>query len=326
MKRPAYQHYVGDWHGDMELQGCSLAARGLWIEMLGLMHMGTPYGHLTVKGKDMAQKDTLIGYLAGWTGIAREDVSNALSELEGAEVFSYTSDGIAYSRRMVRDEEIRQARANGGVKSQEHPNVPRKKDVVLGNPLRTTTKDTLSVEDEVEDESKSVAVVSKKYAPPKDSDIRLALIARRHPALSHLKDHEIPHPIVTAIMKAVDDECQNTGIDESAALELIDAGTARHIGQAIACKKQDFIKSAEKFWTPYHEYRTDFRYGQREQLSSEQRKKSATRTSLTAALEEAGFDSSVVGPDSAGRTRGNPVEGNVPLLADGASRISGKVD
>jgi hypothetical protein len=50
VKRPAFQWYPGDWRRDTALQSCSIAARGLWVEMLNLMHDGEPYGHLTAGG------------------------------------------------------------------------------------------------------------------------------------------------------------------------------------------------------------------------------------------------------------------------------------
>ena len=36
-KLPAIHFYVGDWKKDVGLQSCSIAARGLWFEMLLMM-------------------------------------------------------------------------------------------------------------------------------------------------------------------------------------------------------------------------------------------------------------------------------------------------
>jgi hypothetical protein len=49
--RPAFQSYPGDWRRDTALQTCSLAARGLWIEIVCLMHEGEPYDCLRVGAK-----------------------------------------------------------------------------------------------------------------------------------------------------------------------------------------------------------------------------------------------------------------------------------
>lgn len=123
MKRPSFQFYPGDWMHDTALRSCSLEARGLWIDMLCLMHQGQPYGHLTV-----GQKRIELPVLARMVGATDKAVKKSLAELEDAGVFTRTSAGIIYSRRMVRDEEIRQVRAAGGVKSLDHPNVPKQKE------------------------------------------------------------------------------------------------------------------------------------------------------------------------------------------------------
>lgn len=123
MKRPSFQFYPGDWLRDPALRACSSAARGLWIDMICLLHEGQPYGHLTLNGKDI-----LPPILARILGADVKDILTWLDELESVGAFSRTESGTIYSRRMVRDEEIRQARASGGVKSLQNPNVPRRKD------------------------------------------------------------------------------------------------------------------------------------------------------------------------------------------------------
>lgn len=134
MKRPSFQWYPGDWLSKPEVRACSIAARGLWIDMICLMHEGEPYGHLTIRGKVV-----LPNILARITGTTVEEVETLLAELEGLGVFSRTEDGIIYSRRMVQDERIRQTRAEGGFKSLDNPNVPKPK-TTEGIPSVTTSK------------------------------------------------------------------------------------------------------------------------------------------------------------------------------------------
>ena len=57
MARPSYQFYPGDWRRDTALQACSIAARGLWIEMMNVMHDGEPYGHLTAGGVPISDQE-----------------------------------------------------------------------------------------------------------------------------------------------------------------------------------------------------------------------------------------------------------------------------
>ncbi|WP_066735688.1 hypothetical protein [Cupriavidus sp. D384] len=115
MKRPAFQFYPADWRKDTALQGCSLLARGLWHEMLCLMHECEPYGHLSVNGKPMKPAQ-----VARLVGISEKEYQRVLAELIDAGVPSIADDGSVYSRRMVRDEQIREARAAGGKAGSEH--------------------------------------------------------------------------------------------------------------------------------------------------------------------------------------------------------------
>jgi hypothetical protein len=47
---PWMKFYPADWRSDPMLRLCSLAARGLWAEMICLMHEAEPYGSLLVNG------------------------------------------------------------------------------------------------------------------------------------------------------------------------------------------------------------------------------------------------------------------------------------
>lgn len=114
-KRPAFQFYPSDWRKEQNLRLCSPGARALWIDMMCLMHDCEPYGHLTDVGRPMAPE--ALAKLVGETPAA---VRRWFAELGERGVFSVTEDGIAYSRRMVRDEAVREARAAGGQAGAEH--------------------------------------------------------------------------------------------------------------------------------------------------------------------------------------------------------------
>lgn len=97
MPDPWFKFYPTDWRSDPALKMCSLAARGLWIEMIALMHEATPYGHLVVSGR--SPTDTQLAVLAG---ALPAQVSELLGELEAAGVFSRTREGVIFSRKMTR--------------------------------------------------------------------------------------------------------------------------------------------------------------------------------------------------------------------------------
>lgn len=107
--QPWMKFYPRDWRADEKLRMCSLAARGLWMEMLALMHGSERYGHLLINGN--VPTDAQLAVLAGAPAL---EVATLLGELETAGVFSRAATGAIYSRRMTTDErKARNARKNG---------------------------------------------------------------------------------------------------------------------------------------------------------------------------------------------------------------------
>ena len=108
MKRPSFQFYPSYLLRDTALRSCSAGARGLWIDMICFMHECNPYGYLKV-GDKVIHADNL----ARMVGESVEVVQGWLDELQIAAVFD-VDDGVICSRRMIRDEELRQKRSEGG--------------------------------------------------------------------------------------------------------------------------------------------------------------------------------------------------------------------
>lgn len=131
VKRPSFQFYPGDWLRSTDLRSCSIGARGLWIDMICLMHEGVEYGYLKVGSKVILPPN-----LARMVGATLSEVEGWLDELVTAGVVSTDEQGCYLCRRMIRDEEIRVSRAAGGTKG--------------GNPsLVGGTKDNQKVTDKV---------------------------------------------------------------------------------------------------------------------------------------------------------------------------------
>lgn len=116
-RKPWMKWYPADWRADPRLRMCGLAARGLWADMLSLMHEAEPYGHLLVSGT--APTDRQLAKLVGCT---EKECRAALDELKEAGVYSLTVNGVVYSRRMVRDfDKAQKDRSNG--KGGGNPNI-----------------------------------------------------------------------------------------------------------------------------------------------------------------------------------------------------------
>jgi len=123
VKRPAFQFYTGDWQKNAKLRRCSPAARGVWIDVLCLMHDSDEYGVLRWPLKDIANAAgasmSLVrelvskGVLKGADKDAEPYVYRAKHAGKlGEPVVLALPDGgpIWYSSRFVRDEWVRQKR------------------------------------------------------------------------------------------------------------------------------------------------------------------------------------------------------------------------
>jgi len=142
-KRPSFQFYPGDWLRSTDLRSCSVMARGLWMDMICLMHDGTPYGYLKV-GEKIIDAETL----SRMVGIAKNETEILLKELKNTGVVEQDKSGCFYCRRLVKDEKLRKTRAKAGRLGGK-----QKSSKSLAN---TQAKPYQMVEDEDEDEKEDV--------------------------------------------------------------------------------------------------------------------------------------------------------------------------
>jgi hypothetical protein len=97
-RRPWFKFHTQDWRADPALRMCSPAARGLWADMLSLMHEAEPYGFLLIGGVAPTNKK-----LATLLSIDADLIGALIGDLEENGVFSRDDEGVIFSRRMVRD-------------------------------------------------------------------------------------------------------------------------------------------------------------------------------------------------------------------------------
>lgn len=83
--------------------------------MMCIAHEAEQYGYLTIGGKPMTTPQ-----ISRMVGEVPKVVEKLLAELEQAGVFSRDERGAIYSRRMVKDEHLRNVRAEGGKDGAEH--------------------------------------------------------------------------------------------------------------------------------------------------------------------------------------------------------------
>lgn len=109
--RPFMKFYPSDWRGSTSLKLVSMAARGLWIEMLCIMHEAEPYGHLLHKGRKLDASS-----LAVLVSAPVSDVESWLAELEAFGVADRKRSGVLFSKRMEADEIKRGKNRDNGKK------------------------------------------------------------------------------------------------------------------------------------------------------------------------------------------------------------------
>lgn len=154
MKLPALQFYVGDWRKDLGVQSLTFKDRGIWFEMLCLMHESEDRGKLVLKGK--AITDDHIARILGLDNQIFKDTLTSL--LESGVAVRDPDSGAIMSKRMVKDENIRKVRKECG-KQGGNPNLVNQKPT-------TKVKVTPKLNAESEDEDESEDHLTLKLAAP----------------------------------------------------------------------------------------------------------------------------------------------------------------
>lgn len=165
-KRPSFQFYPADWLRD-PVSGCSLAAQGLWLRLMFLMHDSERYGYLCQNGLPIPPEQ-----LARRVGCQPDEFNALLAELESAGIPGCTKDSIIYSRRMVRDAEERVRDADRKRKSYRSNEKKSNKTISGDSPgnLRRFSGDSHTPSSSSSSSSSSLGEVSPKTprerAPP----------------------------------------------------------------------------------------------------------------------------------------------------------------
>jgi len=109
--------------------------------MMFVAHDSDRYGHLAVDGCAMSPD-----FISRRCGCSMEQYSTLLAELVAAGVPSVCNDGVMFSRRMVRDAELRKTRAKAGQKGGKNKAKTHKKTSknIVKNSENTTSSKSLA--------------------------------------------------------------------------------------------------------------------------------------------------------------------------------------
>lgn len=136
MKRPYLQFYTGDWQSNPKLRCCSHAEKGIWIDVICILHDQDEYGILRWPLKQLAQavhtsvsslkKLVDMGILRGADTGATCDAfvytpRSGRKEGKPITLVEAQPGPVWYSSRMVRDEYVRSVRSDNEPKAKDPP-------------------------------------------------------------------------------------------------------------------------------------------------------------------------------------------------------------
>jgi hypothetical protein len=111
MKLPSFQFYPADWRKDPGVQSLTFHQRGVWLEILCLMHESPRRGLLLMPNGNTMSDDALSRVI----GLDKQNLTTTLTAiLECGVADREPETGALMNRRMIRDEELRQTRARCG--------------------------------------------------------------------------------------------------------------------------------------------------------------------------------------------------------------------
>lgn len=127
-KNPSTLIFWNDLENDERLKTCSLAAKGLWtVHMLAIAARSSEPGKVIIGDHPCRMDDDLPKLLARVAGESPADIAELLAELVASGTASVDDKGRICNRRMVREDEIRQARSRAGKGGAAVTNAKRQK-------------------------------------------------------------------------------------------------------------------------------------------------------------------------------------------------------
>jgi len=156
--QPYIPLYVQDYLTDEKLNMCSLASQGVYMKLMCIMHKSDEYGTILLKQKDKQNKSTCLNFatkVAKLLPIQVQPLHDAITELVDEGVLQISGDKLV-QKRMVRDNDISDKRANAGYKGGKTTQFAKAKKKAKS---KANSEGENENENESEDVSKSKAII-----------------------------------------------------------------------------------------------------------------------------------------------------------------------
>lgn len=117
--QPCLPLNVQDFLNDEKLLECSASATGIYIRLMCMMHKSDPYGKIAIKSRDISlfggiePLEQFASQLVRHMPYDKKEILNALKELVSEGVL-YVDGNYLCQKRMIRDSEISEKRAEAG--------------------------------------------------------------------------------------------------------------------------------------------------------------------------------------------------------------------
>ena len=242
VKLPHIKFYPRDWLAEYRLRTLSPGDRGVWIDMLCVMAMAEPYGHLAMQGIPMTDSQ-----VASMIGLSEDTYKGYLYRLEHAGVFSRNGNGMIFSRRLIRDHQRielgrKYGKKGGGNPSLRNSHPKSKEEPRTQNPEpREALKDTYKGDFETfwneypKKIGKKAAFVAWQRAKDKPSiDLIISVLRKQSASEQWTKDRGqfIPNPATWLNQGRWDDYIS---VDKSNTSKMTQSDTIKHL-ESQQCK------------------------------------------------------------------------------------------
>lgn len=186
-KLPALQFYTGDWRKDPCVQALDHEHKGVWIDLLCIMNETAERGRIVLPNGAAMPDDAIARNL----GLPEAKWKQMRSKLVELGVASEDESGVLYNRRIVRDQAIREARAEAGRKGGQtsRPKQPESKPEANGEAKRGSS---VSVSSSPSGKRARKRALPEEWEPndahrEKARDLRLELTSEAEEFRNHAK-------------------------------------------------------------------------------------------------------------------------------------------
>lgn len=172
-KLPAIMFYTGDWLKDPDLGKCSPATRGIWIDMLCLMHENSRSGTLQGTPSELSRacRCTPGQILSAVKELKKTGTADIPSSWEGNSVTDRNYEITIICRRMLEESKERKSNADKQKRYRDRQDQPTTTKALPENNPPSSNSSSISPSTLVIKEEEKKNIYKKKFSKPTPSEV-----------------------------------------------------------------------------------------------------------------------------------------------------------